>query len=93
MGDEHDPKAPASSLHSNVEPGSLALKAKLGEASPVGPEGPESIAVFGACVSTAKPRVFVVLLPAASVARTRNVYSSSLSGAAGLWLAAPEQVP
>ncbi len=69
----HGAKLPESSLHSKLEPPSLELKPKLGEALLVRPEGPESIVVFGGWVSTLKARVWVLWLPAASVALTRKV--------------------
>jgi hypothetical protein len=45
-------KLPPSSLHSKVEFASDEEKVKLGEALPIVPEGPESIDVSGAAVST-----------------------------------------
>jgi hypothetical protein len=53
-GDVQVAKASESSLHSKLEPGSLAEKPKVGVASPVGPEGPKSIVVAGAVVSIAQ---------------------------------------
>jgi hypothetical protein len=44
----HDDQLPPSTRHSNVEPGSVALKANEGVASFDGFAGPESIVVFGA---------------------------------------------
>ena len=71
-----------SSLHSNVEPASVEVNANDGEAPFVAPVGPAVIAVSGADVSTVKARVAGVAstLPAASVARTENVYAPSASG-------------
>ena len=43
-----DVQLPPSTRHSNVEPGSVALKANEGVASFDGFAGPESIVVFGA---------------------------------------------
>ena len=65
-------KAPASTLHSKLEPGSEEEKPKLGVGSLVVPEGPESIVVSGAVVSTVKcaRRASRRCCPAASVART-----------------------
>ena len=47
----------------------------VGVVTPIVPVGPESIVVFGAVVSTVNVRVAgeASTLPAASVARTRNV--------------------
>ena len=45
-------KLPESSLHSKLEPPSLALKPKLGDALLVRPEGPEVIVVSGAVESS-----------------------------------------
>jgi len=71
-----------SSLHSNVEPGLVEVNANDGEALFVGPAGPLVIVVSGAAVSTVNDRVAGVAstLPAASVARTVNVYAPSTSG-------------
>ncbi len=71
-----------SSLHSNVEPAFVEVKANDGDATFVGPVGPDVIDVSGAAVSTVNDRVAAVAsrLPAASVARTENVYAPSASG-------------
>ncbi len=76
-GDVHDCQAPESSLHSNVEPASLDENANEAAADAVGPLGPEPIVVSGATVSTVQVRAASVasMLPAASVARTRKVWS------------------
>ncbi|HMJ94421.1 MAG TPA: hypothetical protein VK486_01120, partial [Thermoleophilaceae bacterium] len=55
-GVEHEPHAPASTRHSNVEPAWLDEKANVGVASLVGPDGPLSIVVCGAAVSTVRLR-------------------------------------
>ena len=71
-----------SSLHSNVEPGFVEVNVNDGDATFVGPVGPDVIVVSGAAVSTVNDRVAGVAstLPAASVARTENVYAPSASG-------------
>ena len=76
----HEPQAPASSRHWNVEPDSDELNAKLAEALVDVPEGPELIVVSGGVVSgggafTVQVRLAGVrsALPAASVARTLKV--------------------
>src|SRR5215207_6366536 len=70
--------APAgvSSLHSNVEPASLAVNVNDGAVPDVVPVGPPVIVVSGAAVSTVNERVAgePSTLPAPSVARTQNVY-------------------
>ncbi len=73
-GELHDAKAPASTRHWNVDV-SLAEKVKVGVVSFVNAGGPESIAVWGATVSTANERLAGVgsVLPNASVARTSKV--------------------
>ncbi len=75
----HGAKLPESSLHSKLEPPSLELKPKLGEALLVGPEGPELIVVFGAWVSTVNARLagLASVLPAASLARTSKLWAPS----------------
>jgi hypothetical protein len=63
-----------SSLHSKVEPDSLAENVKLAEVELVVPEGPDVIVVSGAVVSTVQVRLSAApTLPAASVPRTSNV--------------------
>jgi hypothetical protein len=64
-----------SSLHSNAEPGSELENPNDGDAWFVVPDGPESIVVSGAAVSTVKGCVAgdASTLPAGSVARTENV--------------------
>ena len=71
-----------SSLHSNVDPAFVEENVNDGDAPLVTPLGPELIDVSGAAVSTVKLRVAGVAstLPAASVARTVNVYAPSTSG-------------
>src|ERR671923_278204 len=80
-GEEHGSKLPESSWHSNVALGSSEEKVNVASVEVVVPEGPESIVVSGAAVSTVQVRVSGVwsVLPAASVARTENVCSPSLS--------------
>ena len=65
-----------SSLHSNVEPVFVEVNANDGDVTFVGPVGPDVIEVSGAAVSTVNDRVAGVAswLPAASLARTENVY-------------------
>src|ERR671927_137908 len=72
---------PPSTRHSKLEPGSLALKAKLGVVSFDGLAGPESSVVFGAVRSTAHVRVAgdESVLPAGSIARTSKVWLPSPS--------------
>ena len=80
-GVEHEPQAPPSTRHSKVEPAWSAEKPNVGVASLVGPEGPLSIAVSGAAVSTVKLRDAGVgsTLPTRSVARTSKVWAPSAS--------------
>ena len=70
-----------SSLHSNVAPSSGLVKVKLVEAVEMVPPGagPTVIDVSGAPVSTVNARVAGVwsMLPAASFARTSNVWPPS----------------
>ena len=70
----------ASRRHSKLAPASLE-KVKVGVSSLVGPAGPPSIAVSGACVSTVHVRLAgdPSVFPAASVARTWKVCSPSAS--------------
>ena len=78
-GDVHAANVPVpagvSSLHSNVEPASVAVNVNDGDVAVVVPVGPPVIVVSGAVVSTVKVRVAGVAsgLPAPSVARTENV--------------------
>ncbi len=67
--------------HSNVEPASEDENVNCGDAFVIVPVGPESIVVFGAVASTVNVRVAgdASTLPAASVARTLNVYAPSAS--------------
>src|SRR5262249_39189345 len=71
---------PASRLHSNVD-GSEAMNSNVGDPEAVVPEGPEVIVVSGDVASTVHVRSAGVgsLLPARSVARTRNVCEPSTS--------------
>ena len=87
--------APPSMRHSKLEPAWLAEKVYVGVASFVGPEGPLSIVVFGAAVSTVKLRDAGVAstLPAGSVARTSNVWAPSASDAVVSGVAHEPQAP
>ena len=62
-----------------MDPGSEAEKPNEGLASLVMAEGPESIVVWGAVVSTVKVRDagLASVFPTASVARTSNVWEPS----------------
>ena len=77
----HAANAAASSRHSNVAPGSL-VKVNDADVLFVVPVGPPVIVVSGAAASTVNARDAGVAstLPAASMARTRNVYEPSASG-------------
>src|SRR5262249_4727401 len=79
---------PPSMRHSNVEPGSLELKAKVGVGSLSSAGGAESMLVFGAVTSTVQVLDAGVpsVLPAKSVARTSKVWlpSASAAGVSGL---------
>ena len=89
IGLEHAVQVPPSTRHSNVEPDSLAVNVNVGDPSLVLPLGPPVIDVFGAVVSaggagvvsTVNERVAGVAstLPAASMARTENVWAPSAS--------------
>jgi hypothetical protein len=72
-----------SSLHSNVDPASVAVNVNCGDALPVVPVGPPVIVVSGAAVSTVNDRVAADAsgVPRPSVARTENVYEPSASDA------------
>ena len=83
----HAAKAPASSLHSNVEPDSLEAKPTTRSSSSWGLLGPDVIVVSGGVVS---PGMLVSIvhvhdagdasvLPDESVARTLNVCEPALS--------------
>ncbi len=52
FGDEQAAQAPASSLHSKLDPSSVEEKEKLAELDAVTPDGPPEISVSGAAVST-----------------------------------------
>jgi hypothetical protein len=82
-GEEHDAQLPPSMRHSNVEPVSLELNANVGVVSFVGSAGVVSMVVFGAVRSTAQVYVAGVpsVFPAASVARTSNVWLPPASAA------------
>ena len=69
----------ASSEHSNVEPASVAEKAKVALVLCVVAGGADVIVVFGGAVSTVQERVAGVgsVLPAGSVARTAKVWAPS----------------
>src|SRR5439155_9287733 len=66
---------PLSMRHSKLEPGSLALKLKLGVVSLDGLAGPESRVVLGAVTSIVQVTLAGLpsVLPDGSVARTSNV--------------------
>jgi hypothetical protein len=83
-GDVQAVHAPPSTRHSNVEPASVAVKPKLGDAVAVTPLGPDVIVVSGAVASTVNEREAGVAstLPATSVALTSNVWPPSVSVAA-----------
>jgi hypothetical protein len=72
---------PPSIRHSNVEPDSVELKLKLGDAFPEGFAGDESMVVLGAVRSTVHVREAgdASVLPAGSVARTSKVWLPSVS--------------
>ena len=78
-GLEHVAQAPASTRHSNVEPGSLAENSKVGASSLDGSAGTSSSVVFGAAVSTVQVWEAGVasVRPAGSVARTWKVWLPS----------------
>ena len=82
-GELHEPQAPPSTRHANVEPVSVAVNENVGVLSVVVPVGPAVIVVSGGVVSTVNDRLAGVgsVLPAASVARTSNVCAPSASTA------------
>src|SRR3954469_24910904 len=82
-GVEHGDQLPPSTRHSNVEPASEEWNAKVGVVSLDGLAGLVSIVVCGAVRSTVQVCVAgaASMLPAASVARTSNVWLPSASGA------------
>src|SRR5207249_6335171 len=86
---------PPSMRHSKVEPGSLALKLKLGVVSLEGLAGPLSTAVLGAVKSIAQVRLagLASVLPAVSVARTSSVWLPSASAAVVCGLVQALQLP
>src|SRR5687767_2125830 len=81
-GEEQELNEPASSAHSNVEPGSLLEKLKVAFALALVAAGARSIVVFGGR-STVQARVAGLwsVLPAVSVARTRKVWSPAARSA------------
>ena len=85
-GDVHAANVPlpagVSRRHSNVEPGAVEVNVKDADVLLVSPDGPPVIVVSGAAVETVKLRVAAdaSVLPAASRARTLNVYVPSASG-------------
>ena len=98
FGEVHEAKLPVaapgpSRRHSKLELASLEVRLKLGSLFEVGPSGPEVIEVLGAAVSTVKERVWVAVLPAASVALTRKVYEPSARGRLGVCDELDEQAP
>src|SRR6266852_314711 len=80
-GDEQPVQLPPSTRHSKVEPLSEELKVKTGVVLPEGLAGLESMVVFGAVRSTVQVWLAgeASVLPAASVARTSNVWLPSAS--------------
>jgi hypothetical protein len=74
-----DEKRPPSSWHSNVEPVSLETNEKLAAVADVGLLGEAVIVVLGADASTVQVNVagLVSVFPAASLARTLNVWEPS----------------
>jgi len=82
-GLEHADHAPSSTRQANVEPASLAEKVNVGVASFVRPDGPLSMVVFGAAVSTVKlcDAGVASTFPAGSVARTSKLWAPSASDA------------
>ncbi len=66
-----------------MAPGSVEVKAKLAEATPIVPLGADVIVVSGGWVSTAKVAMAGVgsVLPTSSSPRTSNVCGPSASGA------------
>jgi hypothetical protein len=77
----HEDQLPPSRRHSNVEPDSVELKLKLGDAFPEGFAGDESMVVLGAVRSTVHVREAgdASVLPAGSVARTSKVWLPAVS--------------
>jgi hypothetical protein len=71
--------AALSNEHWKVEPSSLELKPNDADAEATTPLGPDEIVVSGGVVSTVHERAAGVAstLPAASIARTRNVCDPS----------------
>ncbi len=86
---------PASTRHSNVEPGSDELKANAGVVSFEGADGPLSIVVFGAVRSIVHVKLAgdASVLPAASVARTTNACVPSPSAPVVCGLVHEAQLP
>src|SRR5207253_9808306 len=80
-GEAQAVQLPLSMRHSKVEPLSDELNVNVGVVLPEGLEGFESIVVFGAVRSTVQVWVAgeASVLPAASVARTSNVWLPSAS--------------
>ena len=69
---------PPSRRHSNVEPGSLAVKEKIADVAFVGFAGPDAMLVCGAVLSMVTVRFAEsVALPAASRTRARTWYTPS----------------
>jgi nucleoside phosphorylase len=80
-GEVHAAKLAVSVRHSKVEPVSVEENANVGVELLISRCGPDVIVVVGAAVSTVKVRRSGVrsVLPAASMARTSNVWLPSLS--------------
>ena len=75
-GEVQEPYEPESSAHSNVAPGSFEENTKVAVVRAVVVAGPSSIVVSGArSIVQAWVAGLASVLPAASVARTRSVWS------------------
>ena len=94
-GLEHDVQPPPSIRHSNVEPGSEELNARVGVVLPEGLDGAELIVVSGAVRSIVQVWLAGVesVLPAWSVARMSNVWLPALSVATVWGLVQVVQLP
>jgi len=95
-GDEQPVQLPPSTRHSKVEPLSEELKVKTGVVLPEGLAGLESMVVFGAVRSTVQVSLAgeASVLPAASIARTSNVWlPSARAGETVYGLLQADQLP
>ena len=88
-------QAPPSTWHANVAAASSAPNAKLASPLRAAAGGPDVIVVVGATVSIVSVRVTgeASVLPAASLARTENVWVPSASVASVFGLVHVDQVP